>query len=44
VAWHRHVDPQRIADDPRFATAIYRVAISGGVMGRVVFQQPGVAA
>jgi hypothetical protein len=38
VAWHRHADLQRIADDPRFATAIYRVAISGAVMDRVVFQ------
>jgi hypothetical protein len=44
MAWLPHSDPDRLADDPRFATAIYRAAISEGVMDRVVFQEPGIAA
>jgi hypothetical protein len=30
--------PARLADDPRFATAIYRAAIDQGVMAGVVFE------
>jgi hypothetical protein len=44
MAWLPHSDLDRSADDPRFATAIYRAAISEGVMDRVTFQQPGIAA
>lgn len=43
-AWLRHADPEQLADDPRFATAIYRTALSEGVMDGVVFQERGIAA
>jgi hypothetical protein len=33
----RHADPERIADDPRFAAAIYRAAVEAGLMDRVAF-------
>ena len=33
-----HTQPARVADDPRFATAIYRAAIDEGVMADVVFK------
>jgi hypothetical protein len=33
----RHADPERIGDDPRFATAIYRAALDTGVFDDVVF-------
>ena len=32
----RHEDPARVADDPRFARAIYRVALEAGLMEKVV--------
>jgi len=32
----RHEDPERVADDPRFARAIYRAAPEAGLMERVV--------
>ena len=44
MAWLPHSDLDRLADGPRFATAIYRAAITQGVMDRVVFQEPGIAA
>jgi hypothetical protein len=44
IAWLPHSDLDRLADDPRFATAIYRAAISEGIMDYVTFQQPGIAA
>ncbi len=37
LGW-RHTQPARLADDPRFATAIYRAAIDQGVMADVVFE------
>ena len=36
LAW-RHADPDGLANDPRFATSIYRAAIDFGIMDRVVF-------
>jgi len=33
-----HIQPARLADDSRFATAIYRAAIDQGVMADVVFE------
>lgn len=40
VAWLRHAGLDQLADDPRFATAIYRTALNEGVMDTVVFQEP----
>jgi hypothetical protein len=34
----QHTQPARLADDPRFATAIYRAAIDQGLMDQVVFE------
>jgi hypothetical protein len=34
----RDTQPARVADDPHFATAIYRAAIDQGVMDQVVFE------
>ena len=34
----RRSDPERVADDPRFATAIYRAALEAGLMENVVFR------
>ena len=34
----QHTQPARLADDPRFATAIYRAAIDQGIMDQVVFE------
>jgi hypothetical protein len=39
-AWLRHDDPDRLASDPRFATAIYRSAITAGIMDGVEFREP----
>jgi hypothetical protein len=44
IGWLPHSDLDRLADDPRFATAIYRAALSEGVMDHVVFREPGIAA
>lgn len=33
----RHPDPERVGDDPRFATAIYRAALDSGIMEHVAF-------
>ena len=41
TAWLPHTDPQRSADDPRFAAAIYRNAIRTGIMENVVDQEVG---
>ena len=43
TAWLSHADPQRLADDPRFAAAIYRNAIQTGIMENVVYREPAVA-
>lgn len=43
AAWLSSADPQRLADDPRFATAIYRIAIATGIMDNVVLQEPAMA-
>lgn len=40
ATWLWHGDPQRVADDPRLATAIYRRAIDAGVMDHVAFEAP----
>jgi hypothetical protein len=37
LAW-RHGHPERVAQDPRFAMAIYRTAIDNGAMGRVAYR------
>jgi hypothetical protein len=34
LAWRRG-DPERVAEDPRFAIAIYRAAIDGGILNNV---------
>ena len=34
LAWRRS-DPERVAEDPRFAIAIYRAAIDGGILNNV---------
>jgi hypothetical protein len=44
MAWLRHVSLDKVADDPRFATAIYRAALEAGIMDGVVFKQPAMAA
>ena len=44
MAWLRHVNLDKVADDPRFATAIYRAALDAGIMDGVVFKQPAMAA
>ncbi len=43
TAWLSYADPQRLADDPRFAAAIYRNAIQAGIMEDVVYQEPTAA-
>ena len=43
TAWLSYADPQRLADDPRFAAAIYRNAIQAGIMENVVYQEPAAA-
>lgn len=42
AAWLSHADPQSLADDPRFAAAIYRNAIGTGIMENVVYREPAV--
>jgi hypothetical protein len=37
LAWRRG-DPEHVAQDPRFATAIYRAAIDAGIMNRVAYE------
>jgi hypothetical protein len=37
LAW-RHADPNDVAQDPRFASAIYRTAIDSGIMENVVYE------
>lgn len=36
----RRPDPEQLADDPRFALAVYRAAIENGIMDRVTYQEP----
>lgn len=43
TAWLPHADPQRLTDDPRFATAIYRTAIQTDIMDNIVLQEPAMA-
>jgi hypothetical protein len=40
VAWLRRADRQQLANDPRFAAAIYRTALNEGIMDNVVFREP----
>lgn len=44
LAWLRHADPQQLADDLRFAAAVYRGALDAGIMDSVVFKEPIMAA
>lgn len=37
LAWRRG-DQQQVAEDPRFAVAIYRAAIDSGLMNHVAYQ------
>jgi len=37
LAW-RHGDPNGVAQDPRFAIAIYRAAIDNGIMASVIYE------
>jgi hypothetical protein len=37
LAWRRG-DPERVAEDPRFATVIYRAAIDSGIMNHVAYE------
>jgi hypothetical protein len=37
LAWRRG-DPEHVAQDPRFATAIYRAAIDAGIMNSVAYE------
>jgi hypothetical protein len=39
ASWLRRADPSQLADDPRFATALYRSAIDAGIMDNVVFRE-----
>jgi len=32
-------EPDQVADDRRFATAVYRMAVAEGLMGRVSFEE-----
>ncbi len=43
VAWLRRADRQQLANDPRFAAAIYRTALNEGIMDNVVFREPVVS-
>jgi hypothetical protein len=43
MAWLRYVGPEQVADDPRFATAIYRSALDAGIMDNVVFREAAMA-
>jgi hypothetical protein len=44
VGWLRHVDLDKVADDPRFATAIYRAALDVGIMDGMAFEEAAIAA
>jgi hypothetical protein len=43
LAWLRRADLEQLADDPRFAMAIYRAALNEGIMDNVVFREPVVS-
>ncbi len=38
LAWRRGGDPGQVAQDPRFATAIYRAALDSGIMDQVAYE------
>ena len=40
LTWLRNADPDQLADDSRFAAAIYRSALDAGIMESVVFKEP----
>jgi hypothetical protein len=44
AAWLRHAAFDKVADDPRFAKAIYRAALGAGIMEHVVFEEPAMSA
>ena len=37
LAWRRG-DPRQVAQDPRFATAIYRAALDSGIMDQSAYE------
>lgn len=41
--WLWHADTDLVADDPRFAAAVYRTALDTGVMDYVTFHEPALA-
>jgi hypothetical protein len=44
LTWLRNADPDQLADDPRFAAAIYRSALDAGIMESVEFKESMTAA
>jgi hypothetical protein len=40
ITWLRGAALERVADDPRFAAAVYRGALGAGIIDRVVFGTP----
>ena len=44
ATWLGSADPARMADDARFATAIYRGALDTGLMDGIEFREFGTAA
>jgi hypothetical protein len=43
VGFSHHTEPKQLADDRRFAAAIYRNALNAGIMEHVVFREPAAA-
>jgi hypothetical protein len=43
MAWLHHTELKRLADDPRFAAAVYRSALEAGIMEHVEFREPAPA-
>jgi hypothetical protein len=43
MALQHHTELKRLADDPRFAAAIYRSALDAGIMEHVAFREPAPA-
>jgi hypothetical protein len=39
TTWLRTANPDQLADDPRFAAAIYRSAVDAGIMDRIEFTE-----
>jgi len=43
TAWLRHAGFEQVADEPRFASAVYRGALDAGIMDSVIFDAPLIA-